>query len=100
MVTTLQMIPGGLAYGTGLRDWATFFRASHGLRGAYCGLQNTSLRVVSQGDTLMIKSVRHAGVQRFFETGSVWVDENWRLTFRFEARNAVLVHYQDYHRRG
>lgn len=28
---------------------------------------------------------------------AVWVDENWRLTFRFEGRDAVLVDYQDYH---
>jgi proteic killer suppression protein len=28
---------------------------------------------------------------------AVWVDENWRLTFRFEGRDAVLVNYQDYH---
>ena len=92
----------------------------------------------------MIRSFRHAGLKRFFETGSkagiqpkhakrlrlqlgqldaatrpddmdrpgwrfhplkgqftshfaVWVDENWRLTFRFEGTNAVLLDYQDYH---
>jgi toxin HigB-1 len=92
----------------------------------------------------MIKSFRHTGIKRFFETGSkagiqpkhakrlrlqlsrldaatvpadmdlpgwrfhplkgqlaghfaVWVDENWRLTFGFEGRNAILVDYQDYH---
>lgn len=92
----------------------------------------------------MIKSFRHKGVQRFFETGSkvgiqsrherrlrlqlsrlddantakdmdapgwklhrlkgelknhwsVWVDGNWRLTFTFEGKDAVLVDYQDYH---
>jgi proteic killer suppression protein len=28
---------------------------------------------------------------------SVWVDENWRLTFSFEGADAVLVDYQDYH---
>ncbi|MBV6416855.1 MAG: Endoribonuclease HigB [Steroidobacteraceae bacterium] len=28
---------------------------------------------------------------------AVWVDENWRLTFRFEGTDAVLVDYQDYH---
>jgi len=28
---------------------------------------------------------------------AVWVDENWRLTFSFEGRDAVLVDYQDYH---
>lgn len=28
---------------------------------------------------------------------AVWVDKNWRLTFKFEGANAVLVDYQDYH---
>jgi proteic killer suppression protein len=28
---------------------------------------------------------------------SVWVDENYRVTFRFEAANAVEVDYGDYH---
>ena len=92
----------------------------------------------------MIKSFRHKGLQRFFETGnkagiqaahagrlrlqlgaldqartaqdmgaanwglhalkgdlkgcwSIWVSGNWRLTFKFEGEDAVLVDYQDYH---
>lgn len=92
----------------------------------------------------MIKTFRHAGIKRFFETGSkagiqpkhakrlrlqlarldgatlagdmdlpgwrfhslqgdltghfsVWVDENYRLTFKFEGTDAVLVDYRDYH---
>jgi proteic killer suppression protein len=92
----------------------------------------------------VIKSFRHKGVQRFFETGSkagiqpkhaaklatrldlldtiegpeemsvrawrlhplkgelaghwaVMVSGNWRLTFAFEDKDAVLVDYQDYH---
>lgn len=28
---------------------------------------------------------------------SVWVNGNWRLTFRFEDGDAVLVDYRDYH---
>ena len=28
---------------------------------------------------------------------AVWVDKNWRLTFRFDGRDAVLVDYRDYH---
>jgi proteic killer suppression protein len=28
---------------------------------------------------------------------AVWVDENWRLTFRFDGTDAELVDYQDYH---
>ncbi len=28
---------------------------------------------------------------------SVWVNGNWRLTFRFEGDDAELVDYRDYH---
>jgi len=28
---------------------------------------------------------------------AVWVDANTRLTFAFEAKDAILVDYQDYH---
>lgn len=28
---------------------------------------------------------------------SVWVNGNWRLTFRFTGKDAELVDYQDYH---
>jgi proteic killer suppression protein len=28
---------------------------------------------------------------------AVWVDENWRLTFRFDGADAILLNYQDYH---
>ena len=92
----------------------------------------------------MIKSFRHKGLKKFFETGSkagiqtehagkltrqlgllnrasqpedvnipgwylhslhgdlagLWsikVNGNWRLTFRFENGDAILVDYQDYH---
>ena len=28
---------------------------------------------------------------------SVWVNGNWRLTFEFEAGQAYLIDYEDYH---
>lgn len=28
---------------------------------------------------------------------AVWVNGNWRLTFKFENGDAILVNYQDYH---
>jgi toxin HigB-1 len=28
---------------------------------------------------------------------ALWVDKNWRMTFKFEGDDAVLVDYQDYH---
>jgi proteic killer suppression protein len=92
----------------------------------------------------VIKSFRHAGLEKFFKTGSkagiqpahakrlerqlvvlnnapeparmnvpgwdlhplkgelaghwaVKVNGNWRMTFRFEGNNAVVVDYRDYH---
>jgi len=92
----------------------------------------------------MVKSFRHAGIEKFFMTGSkagiqpahaarlsiqlyaldaakspsdlntpgwrlhplkgdlqghwsIRVNGNWRLTFRFEGEDAILVDYQDYH---
>lgn len=92
----------------------------------------------------MIRSFRHRGLQRFYETGSkasiqpkhaaklrlqlgalnrakaprdmdvpgwrlhpltgpltghwsVWVDQNWRMTFMFKNGDTELVDYQDYH---
>jgi proteic killer suppression protein len=92
----------------------------------------------------MIKSFKHAGIEKFFLTGSkagiqpahaaklrlqltqlsvaskpedmnisgwklhklshnleghwsVSVNANWRVTFRFEGEDAILVDYQDYH---
>jgi len=31
------------------------------------------------------------------EHWAVWVNGNWRLTFRFDGTDAELVDYQDYH---
>lgn len=61
----------------------------------------------------MIKSFRHMGLQRFFETGSkagiqaahaprlrlqlAAIGGNWRMVFAFEGTDAVLVDYLDYH---
>lgn len=28
---------------------------------------------------------------------AVWVDQNWRLTFKIENSHAIVVDYQDYH---
>jgi plasmid maintenance system killer protein len=28
---------------------------------------------------------------------SIWVNGNWRMTFRFDGTDAVLVDYRDYH---
>ena len=31
------------------------------------------------------------------DDGSVWVSGNWRITFRFNGKDAELVDYEDYH---
>jgi len=28
---------------------------------------------------------------------SIWVNGNWRMTFKFDGIDAVLLDYQDYH---
>jgi len=30
-------------------------------------------------------------------TWSVWVNGNWRVTFKFKDENAIVVDYRDYH---
>jgi proteic killer suppression protein len=30
-------------------------------------------------------------------TWAVWVSGNWRVTFKFEGNDAILVDYRDYH---
>jgi len=28
---------------------------------------------------------------------SVWVSGNWRITFQFKGKDAIMVNYNDYH---
>jgi proteic killer suppression protein len=39
----------------------------------------------------------HALKGELAEHYAVWVSKNWRMTFKFEGDDAVLVDYQDYH---
>jgi len=39
----------------------------------------------------------HALKGELTEHYAVWVSKNWRMTFKFEGDDAVLVDYQDYH---
>ena len=34
---------------------------------------------------------------KFKDHWAVWVDKNWRVTFKFDGEDVVLVDYQDYH---
>jgi proteic killer suppression protein len=63
----------------------------------------------------MIKTFRHSGLKRLYETGSVaglrlhplkgrqkgrwsvWVSANWRLTFEFFDGHVYVLDYEDYH---
>jgi proteic killer suppression protein len=86
---------------------------------------NTTSCIVTRYTYSVIKSFRHDGVKRFFQTGSkaathpsqmnlpgwkwhalssdlaghwaISVSANWRLTFSFEGEDAILVDYHDYH---
>lgn len=39
----------------------------------------------------------HALSGKLADHYSVWVNGNYRMTFRFEVTDAILVDYQDYH---
>ena len=39
----------------------------------------------------------HPLAGEFKDHWAVWVSGNWRLTFRFESGDVILVDYQDYH---
>ena len=39
----------------------------------------------------------HALEQDLIGHYSIWVNGNWRITFRFEGEDVILVDYQDYH---
>ena len=39
----------------------------------------------------------HALSGKLADHYSVWVNGNYRMTFRFEGTDAILVDYQDYH---
>jgi proteic killer suppression protein len=39
----------------------------------------------------------HALKGELAEHYAVWVSKNWRMTFKFEGDDAILVDYQDYH---
>ena len=49
----------------------------------------------------MIRGFRHKGLEAFYRTGSKAGIQphhgNWRLIFRFDGEDAVLVDYRDYH---
>lgn len=70
---------------------------------AVAGTKLLSSRAVSLCDTLIRDSQLPASgaqavLRNWLEGGnSTWVDENWRLTFRFDGTDAEVVDYQDYH---
>jgi toxin HigB-1 len=65
---------------------------------AKLGRQLRRLNIVSEPGDMDVPGWRfhplHGDLAGHF---SVWVSGNWRLTFRFEGADAVLVDYQDYH---
>ena len=61
-------------------------------------------RILDRLDASMLPTDMHlpcfrlqqlSGVEK--GTWSVWVSGNWRVTFKFEAEDAIDVDYRDYH---
>jgi len=63
-----------------------------------CVTLPTSLRVRrADGDSGRPKESYPQLPPNFRGHWAVWVDENFRLTFRFEGKDVVQVDYRDYH---
>lgn len=54
----------------------------------------TALNAATQAGQMAMPGMRFHPVGRRY---SVWVDENYRVTFRFEDGHAYEVEYEDYH---
>ncbi len=78
------------------------------LKGAKSGIQAkhaNRLRLIlgrlnastSPGDMDLVGLKLHELSGRRKGTWSVWVSGNWRVTFRFESKDADGVDYEDYH---
>jgi toxin HigB-1 len=52
---------------------------------------------VSPGDMNLPAYKLHKMIGKEERTWWVWVNGNWRVTFRFEGKDSVLVDYRDYH---
>lgn len=52
---------------------------------------------VSPGDMNLPAYKLHRMSGKEEGTWSVWVNGNWRVTFRFEGKDAVFVSYRDHH---
>jgi proteic killer suppression protein len=60
--------------------------------------QLTLLNVIAQPELMNAPGWKlHALQGELAGHWAVNVSGNWRLTFRFEGKNAILVDYQDYH---
>jgi toxin HigB-1 len=61
-------------------------------------LQLAQLNVASGPNDMAAPPWRLHPLKGVFEGHwAVWVDENFRLTFRFEGKDVVQVDYRDYH---
>ena len=61
-------------------------------------VQLTALDVAKSATDLSVASWRlHKLKGKLDGHWAIWVNANWRLTFRFEGGDAVLVDYCDYH---
>ena len=62
------------------------------------GMILAMLDVAAEPDQMNLPGLKlHPLKGRMKEHWSVWVNGNWRVTFRFVGADVELVHYQDYH---
>ena len=65
---------------------------------ARLGRQLARLNVARNPDDMNVPGWRlHALSGEFAGHYAITVNGNWRMTFRFDGEDAVLVNYQDYH---
>ena len=70
-------------------------QAQHATR---LNLQLAKLNTATHPDDMNLPSWRlHRLKGGLHNHWAVWIDKNWRMTFKFKGNNAVLIDYQDYH---
>ena len=81
----------------------TFYRSgsTRGIQGSHAAKLKrmpAALDVSTGPDELRLPGCRLDGLKgKWAGRWSIWVNGNWRLTFRFHGVNVELVGYQNYH---
>lgn len=94
---------GRVQEGRGLRARESRGKGLAGVTAAHCHPAHYNACHAEHDRRTVIRSFRHRGLERYFTKSerkgvySVWMSGNWRITFEFEAGDAVRVNLEDYH---